>query len=95
VAPALLKVDGGMARNSLFCQLLADMLDLPVLRPRMEEASAFGAACLAGLGQGTYRSLEQISSLWQPSGRYVPRIDAPSRAAAMAAWRAALRRVRA
>ncbi|HEX4049444.1 MAG TPA: glycerol kinase GlpK [Steroidobacteraceae bacterium] len=94
VAPALLKVDGGMARNSLFCQLLADMLNLPVLRPRMEEASAFGAACLAGLGQGTYRSLEQISTLWQSSGRYVPRIDAPVRAAAMAGWRAALRRVR-
>jgi glycerol kinase len=94
VAPALLKVDGGMARNSLFCQLLADMLDLPVLRPRMDEATAFGAACLAGLGQGVYHSLEQVSSLWQPSGRYAPRINPQSRAAGMAAWRAALRRVR-
>jgi len=94
VAPTLLKIDGGMARNELFCQLLSDMIDLPVLRPRMQEATAFGAACLAGLGRGVYGSLEQVSSLWQPNGRYAPRLDAAHRAAALTAWRAALQRVR-
>jgi glycerol kinase len=94
VAPAILKIDGGMARNALFCQLLADMLDLPVLCPRMDEATAFGAACLAGLGQGLYRSLEQVAKLWQPSRRYAPGMDARTRATTLAAWREALRRVR-
>src|SRR6185437_3369173 len=87
VAPSLLKIDGGMARNSLFCQILADMLGLPVLRPRMEEATAFGAACLAGVGQGIYRSLENVTSLWQPQERYESRFDGQARAAAKAAWR--------
>jgi glycerol kinase len=60
----------------------------------MEEATAFGAACLAGLGHGVYRSLEQIGNLWQPSARYAPRLDTGTRAAALAAWRSALGRVR-
>ncbi|HEY7928364.1 MAG TPA: glycerol kinase GlpK [Steroidobacteraceae bacterium] len=94
VAPALLKVDGGMTRNALFCQLLTDMLEVPVLCPRMQEATAFGAACLAGLGQGLYGSLEQVANLWQPSRRYVPAMDASRRATALAAWRDALQRVR-
>ncbi|HTT05681.1 MAG TPA: glycerol kinase GlpK [Steroidobacteraceae bacterium] len=94
VAPTLLKIDGGMARNTLFCQLLTDMLGMPVLCPHMPEATAFGAACLAGLGQGLYRSLEQVAALWHPGRRYAPGMDAAHRAAALAAWRDALQRVR-
>ena len=94
VTPSLLKIDGGMARNTLFCQLLADMLGLDVLRPRMEEATAFGAACLAGLGLGVYGSLDEIAQLWQVRQRYEPRLDPAARAQAMSAWHTALARVR-
>src|SRR5581483_11313082 len=63
--PASLKVDGGMAGNAFFLQRLADILGMPILRPRMTESTAFGAACLAALGCGIYRSVEEIAALWQ------------------------------
>ncbi|MBV8805408.1 MAG: glycerol kinase GlpK, partial [Sinobacteraceae bacterium] len=63
IGPSQLKVDGGMAQNGFFLQRLADVLGVPILRPRMAESTAFGAACLAGLGHGIYRSLEEIARL--------------------------------
>jgi glycerol kinase len=93
VAPALLKVDGGMAQNAFFLQRLADILGLPILRPKMAESTAFGAACLAGLGHGLYSSLQQLESLWQPDVRCEPRLDAEARAQQVAGWRQAVQRV--
>jgi len=49
------EVDGGMAQNSFFLQRLADVLGVPILRPKMAESTAFGAACLAGLGMESTR----------------------------------------
>ena len=94
VSPASLKVDGGMAQNSFFLQRLADILGLPILRPRMAESTAFGAACLAGLGQGIYSSLQEIARLWTADVRYEPQLDGAARAREMTGWRDALRRVR-
>ena len=94
VAPAMLKVDGGMAQNEFFLQRLADLLGLRILRPRLAESTAFGAACLAGLGCGVYRSLSEIASLWQPDLQCEPRLDAATRAREIAGWRAAIKRVR-
>jgi len=94
VSPSLLKVDGGMAQNGFFLQRLADILNLPILRPRMAESTAFGAACLAGLGCGIYSSLEEIASLWQADVRCEPRLDEASRREEMAGWSEALHRVR-
>jgi glycerol kinase len=94
VSPTLLKIDGGMARNSLFCQRLADVVGVPILRPVMGEATAFGAACLAGLGQGIYSSLEEIAGLWRCDRRYEPRMGAAEREQALMDWRAAVHRVR-
>jgi glycerol kinase len=91
--PAMLKVDGGMAVNELFMRRLADILDLPIQRPRIAESTAFGAACLAGLGCGLYRSLEDIAALAKPDARYAPRAY-PGRTADLAGWREALERVR-
>jgi glycerol kinase len=90
--PAMLKVDGGMAQNELFMQRLADILRLPILRPKITESTAFGAACLAGLGCGIYGSLQDIADLAEPDARYEPL--GAARDAEITGWRNALRRVR-
>jgi len=92
--PASLKVDGGMAGNAFFLQRLADILGMPILRPRMTESTAFGAACLAALGCGIYSSVEEIAALWQADVRCEPRLDAAAREREMSGWRQALQRVR-
>ena len=89
-----LKVDGGMAQNGLFLQRLADVLGLTILRPRITESTAFGAACLAGLGCGIYRSLADIARLWQPDARCEPRLGADARRLELQGWEAAVRRAR-
>jgi glycerol kinase len=94
IRPAMLKVDGGMAQNGLFLQRLADILNLPILRPKMAESTAFGAACLAGLGCGVYRSLDDISRLWEADARCEPRMDAATRERELVGWRDAVARVR-
>jgi len=91
--PALLKVDGGMAMNDLFMQRLADVLGVVIQRPKIAESTAFGAACLAGLGCGVYRSLEDIAQLAKPDARFEPH-PYEEREAEIAGWRAALARVR-
>ena len=95
VQPGILKVDGGMAQNGLLLQRLADILGLPILRPKNAEATAFGAACLAGLACGIYDSLESVSRLWEAETRCEPRIDAQTREREIAGWRVAIERIRA
>jgi glycerol kinase len=92
--PEKLKIDGGMAQNGLFMQRLADVLGLEILRPRITESTAFGAACLAGLGCGAYGSLADISRLARPDARFIPAADGRVRQAEIEGWRQALRRVR-
>jgi glycerol kinase len=92
--PTLLKVDGGMAGNAFFLQRLADILGLTILRPRIAESTALGAACLAGLGQGIFRTLEEVAALWEADVRCQPRTNETQRAAEMRGWQDAVRRVR-
>jgi glycerol kinase len=94
IGPAQLKVDGGMAQNGFFLQRLADVLGVPILRPKMAESTAFGAACLAGLGYGVYGSLEDIARLWEGDVRCEPKLDPAARSKEMEGWREALQRVR-
>jgi glycerol kinase len=94
IRPASLKVDGGMAQNGLFLQRLADVLDVPILRPRMAESTAFGAACIAGLGSGTYSSLDDLAKMWKSDVRCEPRSETATRERELAGWRDAVRRVR-
>ncbi|MBV8853404.1 MAG: glycerol kinase, partial [Sinobacteraceae bacterium] len=94
ISPAQLKVDGGMAQNGFFLQRLADVLNLAILRPRLAESTAFGAACLAGLGAGLYGSLADIAALWEAEVRCAPAADSSARETEIAGWRAAVRRVR-
>ena len=92
--PATLKVDGGMAQNVLFMQRLADVLGLDIQRPQITESTAFGAACLAGLGSGIYRSLAEIAALTRTDATFTPGLGEPQRQAHIEGWRRALRRVR-
>jgi glycerol kinase len=92
--PERLKVDGGMAQNALFMQRLADVLGIPIERPEITESTAFGAACLAGLGGGVYDSLSDIAALARPQDTFVPALRTEEREGQIAGWRSALRRVR-
>jgi glycerol kinase len=92
--PEKLKVDGGMSQNNLFMQRLADILGLDILRPRITESTAFGAACLAGLGSGVYRSLTDIAALARADASFAPTLGARERGAEITGWRNALSRVR-
>jgi glycerol kinase len=92
--PVNLKVDGGMAQNTLFMQRLSDILGLAILRPVITESTAFGAACLAGLGVGMYRSLEEIAALARADAHFEPHLSEAARRAEITGWRNALRRVR-
>jgi len=88
-----LKVDGGMAANDWFVQHLADVLDVDVRRPVNTESTAWGAACLAGLGAGLFSSLDDIAATWSAERTFTPNMDAAQRDAGRAGWRDAVRRV--
>jgi glycerol kinase len=92
--PGTLKVDGGMSQNNLFLQRLADVLGMGIRRPANSESTAFGAACLAGLGCGMYRSLQDIAALSRSETRFEPTLATPEREMQIAGWRRALQRVR-
>jgi len=89
-----LKVDGGMVANDAFCQRLADLTGLAVVRPRVTETTALGAALLAGLGAGLFRDANEIARLWALDRRFTPRMTAQARDRAWRGWREAVRRVR-
>lgn len=92
--PQALRVDGGMVVNDWLCQFLADVLDVRVERPRVTETTALGAAMLAGLGAGAYRSLEELGSIWRAERGFAPEMGAGTREAMLAGWRDAVRRAR-
>jgi glycerol kinase len=92
--PGTLKVDGGMSQNNLLMQRLADVLGMRIRRPTNAESTAFGAACLAGLGCGVYGSLQEIAALDRSETRFEPASSAADRETEIAGWRDALRRVR-
>lgn len=89
---AELKVDGGAARNNFLMQFQADILDRPVIRPRVTETTALGAAYLAGLAVGYWAGLEEIGGNWGVERRFEPRMSAGEREALYAGWRRAVTR---
>jgi glycerol kinase len=89
-----LRVDGGAAVNDLMMQFQADLLDCPVVRPRTVETTAYGAACLAGLAVGLYRTPEEISARWVEERRFVPAMEASVRASHRQGWSRAVERSR-
>jgi glycerol kinase len=89
---AELRVDGGAAANDLLCRFQADMLGVPVVRPRITETTVLGAAFLAGLGAGVWSSLDELADVWQLDRRFEPRMGRSDRDRLLAGWREAVRR---
>ena len=85
-----LRVDGGAAANDFLCQFQADLLNVAVLRPRVIETTALGAAYLAGLGAGVWRSADEVGGRWALERRFEPRMDESARATRYDGWRRAV-----
>ncbi len=90
-----LRVDGGAAVNNLLMQFQADLLDRPVVRPRALEATALGAAGLAGLAVGVYRSTTDMGARWAEERRFTPGMAGSKRQNHRDDWRRAIRCARA
>jgi glycerol kinase len=91
---AELRVDGGAAANDLLMQFQADLLGVPVVRPRVLETTALGAAYLAGLTVDLWKSREELAQRWSAERRFEPRLDASKGSALMTRWREAVGRSR-
>jgi glycerol kinase len=88
-----LRVDGGMVENDWLLQFLADILQIEVQRSGCIQTSALGAAYLAGLGVGIYKSLDEVAKLWQPQQCFSPQMTVADRDHLHAGWRAAVSRI--
>lgn len=87
-----LKVDGGASANNLLMQFQADVLNTEVIRPKVVETTALGAAYLAGLAVGYWSSLEDIRKLWQVDQRFEPTADPGIIKKGIDGWHDAVRR---
>ena len=91
--PDALRVDGGMARNDSFLQLLADTLQRPVLRPVDAESTALGAAFLAGLGSGVWQNETALETCWRADREFRPSVEPEAIATRREHWLQALHKV--
>jgi glycerol kinase len=89
-----LRVDGGATVNDLLMQFQADLLGVPVVRPRITETTALGAAYLAGLATGFWSSVEELEASWQVERRFEPRISRDRATELMRQWTRAVDRSR-
>ena len=85
-----LKVDGGASRNNLMMQFQADVLGASVIRPKVTETTAMGAAYLAGLAVGYWSSVDEIKRQWQVDAAFKP--SAADTSALKAGWADAIKR---
>jgi glycerol kinase len=89
--PHELRVDGGACVNDLLMQFQADLLGIPVLRPKVTETTALGAAYLAGLATGVYSGLDELTAQWQIDRRFDPNMTRDTANQRMAEWSRAVR----
>jgi glycerol kinase len=89
-----LRADGGAAANDVLMQLQADLLGCPVLRPAMLETTALGAAALAGLATGVWRSTDDLAGAFRIEREFVPRMSEAERHRHRAGWQEAVARAR-
>jgi glycerol kinase len=92
VAIRELRVDGGMVANELLMQFQADVLGVPVVRPRITETTALGAAYAAGLAVGYWADREELKRNWAVDKRWQPAMDEARRGRLYASWQKAVRR---
>ena len=87
-----LKVDGGMVFNDLLMQFQADVLGVPVIRPKVAETTALGAAYAAGLAVGFWEAVDDLRANWQKGREWQPRMDAGTRERDLRLWKKAVTR---
>jgi glycerol kinase len=92
VAPSALRVDGGMTANNLLMQFLADVLDVPVVRPNVAETVSLGAAYAAGLAVGFWPDTDALRANWHVAAQWLPDMDPEHRARGYRKWRKAVSR---
>lgn len=88
-----LKVDGGASRNNLLMQFQADILGVTTVRPKIVETTALGAALLAGLGVGIWKSTAEMQSHWQQDCKFIPQMAENEASLAVENWHQAIRKV--
>ena len=91
---AELRVDGGACSNNLLMQMQADVLGVPVVRPKVTETTALGAAYLAGIATGFWSGADEVASQWAMDRRFEPAVGADERQAKLARWHQAVERSR-
>ena len=84
-----LRIDGGAVKNNLLCQMQADILGIPVIRPKNHEATIFGAMLLAGLSTGIYSSLDELQGMWAVERVFEPQISRDEADGLYSGWVAA------
>jgi glycerol kinase len=89
-----LRVDGGASANNVLMQFQADLLDVPVVRPKVQETTALGAAYLAGLATGFWKDQAEIAKQWQVDRTFEPAMKSAQRECLRASWDKALERAR-
>jgi len=89
-SPAEIRLDGGMAANAWLCQFLADILQVPVERPRNLETTALGAAFHAGLATGVWPNLDALSRIWARQDAFRPEMAPELRNNLIAGWKRAV-----
>jgi glycerol kinase len=89
-----LRVDGGATANDLLMQFQADLLGVPVVRPKVTETTALGAAYLAGLGVGFWSSTDEVAANWKVDRRFEPAMPRDAAAARLRQWERAVARSR-
>ncbi|OTG61500.1 glycerol kinase [Acinetobacter sp. ANC 4204] len=89
-----LRVDGGASQNDMLMQFQADILNVPVLRPKMQESTAWGAAAMAGLRSGIFSNLDEIAQSWQLERAFEPQMSTDQRDFHLQQWQSALERAK-
>jgi glycerol kinase len=87
-----LKVDGGMVVNEILMQFQADLLGVPVIRPRFAETTALGAAYIAGLSADFWESEEELTALWEEDKRWTSQMEMDEKDERIRYWNKAVER---
>ena len=90
--PRVVKVDGGMVMNNWFSQFLSDVINVNVLRPKVQETTALGAAFMAGLHVGIYKSLNDIKRKWSLDKKFSSRMKNNQRTKLISGWSKAIKK---
>ena len=90
--PNVVKIDGGMVANNWFAQFLSDIIDLKIIRPKIQETTALGVALFAGYKVGVFKSLNQIKRLWRKDRDFKPKISRSLRNNLIKDWNLAIKK---